>query len=657
MKPMDKWDRQALANMLADNLLCVKKRPGVFDEYTAGDLDETELKALKAHAKTCPHCKPLLKAANQKIKEDQARTRQTMMKHLHARLEQDYACPQPILRWAAAPEIETCKAKALGVIVDPTKTIGALFECTAHVSTHEHDRPQFDIWCLESRQHPDGTTTQGPLSLMEEKFFDGLFRMCPALNAYNLDRRYIKVDTSERVIETADSLALAIIMAIVLAFEKPDRVPPALYSAGLEMDGTLKPVDGLAAKIEAGIKAGIKHFIFSKQDEKEVPARYRKGRRFHFFNHLQEVFAHFNIKGLVPEHKPKPKATAAPVTTGTKTEPFDTPPSHQTTSAIYPGSEIEAICQRIDPVSVPSAELKKHLAFFEQLCQTGGFKRNVSAAFIYGDSQKICGILPRAHFSFVSAAEPYELNANYHKMAALLDGRYFGAVIDQTGHITALCRTDIDLTGNQDLSPLLSGIYKRYALISLLTMALVYFIPPFGNRLHIFYKGEQIGKYANGRWQTADYGKVLAELREIAASRKISRPALEKTLKTALIMAEEEMGGAFAFLENPSAHADLWDSQLDNRFELTLQPLDFTALPESEIAVLAKTDGALIIDHSGTLQACQVFFNTRIDCTGGQSIRSQYCQAFSLQTGALVVVASRLGEVRVYLEGEIIARI
>lgn len=657
---MKNWDKAAITEMHASIMLCAKHRPGVFTDYKTGILSATETEALKSHAHRCEHCKQLLDEADQELKEIEREAAaipdEALIKVIKERLAQDAAATHSVYKWAASAEIETRSAKALGAVVDPSKTIGALFECTAWVSTHEHDRPQFDIWCLEAVTLGDGSKTQGPLSLMEEKFLDGLFRMCPALNAYNLDRRYIKVDTSERIIEKADSLALTIIMAILLAFEKPGRVPPTLYSAGLEMDGTLKPVDGLAAKIEAGIQAGIGHFVFSTQDEPEVPAHFRQGRHFHFFNHLQEVLEHFKLSGLSAQCQPKPRAAAAPPRTQHPAEPLAVQTPYPTPSATTSTGDLEAILRRIDPAAMPAADLKKQMAFFEQLCQTGGFKRNVCAAFLCGDAQRIADILPKAHFSFIESATPFALNANYHKMATLLDGRYIGAVIDAYGHITALCRTDIEPPRADAPDSLLSGIYHRYAGISRLTAAVVYFIPPYGNRLHIYYKGELVGKYANGRWQAANHGEVLAQLEKVATTRRISRKAIFKALKTALLMAEEEMGGAFAFLENPMAHADLWDSQLDNRFELTLKPLDFAALPEAEIAALAKVDGAMIIDHGGTIRACQVFFNTQIECTSGQSIRNQYCKAFSQKAGALTIVASRLGEVNVYLEGESIAR-
>lgn len=626
---------------------CKKVNGHVAIKYYRGLMSKDEERSLEKHCQECNICAETMavaKVAWDKSGQEAAKIPNApLTAAMHGVLDRHFGRPleQYPFQWAASDKPQGSSGQSKGVAVAVGDDRGAVINCSAWVGKRELTAGKFEIWGQQIKSLPEGVEIEEPLNYLEDKLSKGLFRICPELKAYNLDRRVINVDIQERIIARANSLSLAIVMAILNAIQPraAKEAADVIYSAGLAPDGRLEAVGNIKQKIEAGKAAGVSHFVFPRANVSDIPEDAET--EILIFDTLQEVLLHF---GLLKINEPIGASQEMPpsqilATVGNK--------------GSDPATDIAAVVNKLQPNSSNNEDLTHLLGALEDLCQTGGFQDNLSATFLYGDSEKVCTVLPPSPLSFVEGCTVFNIHGRMENIANILDGDRLGMVLSVDGTIKAIRRIDIQMTGRQDISPLLSGQRHRFALLSLLTGAAVLSIPLAGNRLHVYSGGNLIARYQSGRWIPMDYNTAAETLYKFTQETSLHWETVKKVLKSAISMAELELGGTFAFLKEPPTSGKLWESHLENRFGLRFSPVSVAELTEPDIIDLAKNEGAVLIDHQGIMIHCHVFFNTRLQWDGGLSERHQHARQFSRANNALVITVSRDGTVIAYIEGDI----
>lgn len=635
------------------SFLCDNFKLDIMERYFQGRLSDHEAATIESHCLICDVCKSIMAKAAAIWQESEKIAGEIPDDSIIGNMHQviaDHICRQSSLhQWAASDKTAGTVGHSFGVAVAVGEPLGAVITCSSWVGECQQPEGKFEIWGQQIKSLPDGVEIEEPLNYLEKKLAKGLFRVCPVLKAYNLDLRIINVDIQERIIARANSLSLAIVMAILNALNQRREEPPVIYSAGLAPDGRLEAVGHISLKIESGIAAGMTRYVFPKENSADIPESIIQNPdiQIKLFDTLQEVMLWSGVlrpARLSIELRPETAIASHPQTVAQSFEEaawLDTEPP----------ADINAVINKLSPNGENKRDLTRILEFLEDLCQTGAFQDKLSATFLYGRNEQVRSLLPPSALSFVDKCSLFDIADRLEDIAGILDGNRQGFVISIGGGIEAIRRVDIELTGRDDVSPLLNGNRHRYAMLTLLTGAIVLVIPPAGNRLHAYASGNLLAKYQNGRWSTLDYTVAAEIMSGVARDANLPWDAVKKVFKTAICMAEWELSGTFAFINDTAATSENSESRLQVRFGLRLLPASVLELSELDIIDMAKNEGAVLIDSKGIITQCLVFFKTRPQWTGGLSERHQHAQNFSRMTGALVIVASRDGTVTGYIKG------
>lgn len=638
---MKQWDIQTIINMSKAEQArgtgvkpCSRFAAETFDFLQMGLLSEADGEALRVHANDCQACKAYLKHASLLWKQS-GRMADTVadapiLEKLAAHMDLEDAAKQRLHRWAASKsDAVAFKGTACGVVIAEEHDFGKVIRCVAYVRAEE--RPAGAIFI---RGLHEG---YGILPALADKFSKIIFPNCAELIAYNMDRRVISVDLQENLFSEADSLCLAILMAIINAIHQRTEDPPYAFVADVEGLGKLGPVSKIPQKIEAALQGGIRHFILCKENQNDIPQRYLNDPdlTFHCYATLKEILNHFNLN--LPEFEVQ------------SVQRVDG--QYPAISAVeLPDGNLNAIYERlaIDPVQY--APLNYLVRFFEDLCHTGNFQNALSTAFLIGPIEQVERVLPDRIFAFKNPTKLFELSNTMEQLAALVNGHQLCFVLDAEGTIDAIRRIDTPLSaGPWDMLP---STGQRLAYLSRACDGMIFYFPPFLNQIELFAAGEITARFTNGKWKMVVYGQLFAALKQISAVEGIYWPILKEAARAAILLAEQGVGGTFAFIADPDKLRHLWHSALDEQ-GLKLDAGAVAIGPNAAMLTnMARMEGAVVLRHEGFLVACNAFFHVDVRIRA----RHQAARLFSEAADALVVVASRYGEITVFHKGQILAR-
>ena len=285
------------------------------------------------------------------------------------------------------------------------------------------------------------------------------------------------------------------------------------------------------------------------------------------------------------------------------------------------------------------------------IAQMQSEERPLSTALIVGDPSRISRILPESEIQLQRYDHIRRMRRVVMTLAEMVDGLVLGFVIDQHGYVRGICKLEVELDG--DASYLLGPQFRRHAAISRHCDAMVFFVPHGGRQVRVFSGGQLVGRYAGGNWSSESMERVDRELGRLAAEDGYDQALLQRLLRGAFRMSEENLGAIF--LVGDADHVlEHSDPPVISAFAtITGAPVD--RLSDAELINFAKQDGATVIDSEGVFRSCKVLLRpaaeTPAEIGPGKGARHSSAAKMSAEAGCLAIVVSQDGPITAYEGG------
>jgi len=300
-------------------LFAPSRNTNIYDDYVDDRLLPAKKKKFEQHFEKCPICaREVVKAfqLDEKVRksplmsaEGQKRSLNRKLKYLDeifGRNDDDVDFvkdAEPLALAASPPRRLDCKGVAYGVAVDPDAGQGALLECIAMISDRKRYRSKLEIRAIELKSLKKGgieTKITTPTSYLEE-IFEDMFESLPLLEPFRLWEKAIRVEVNYKTgggyICEADSVALAVMVAIISAVTGKPVDKDVLFSAGIKMNGYLEGVGDLNHKIKIAKNQRMKA-CFTADETRPVCADNtikKSGIALHYFDKLEDVLTSLGL--------------------------------------------------------------------------------------------------------------------------------------------------------------------------------------------------------------------------------------------------------------------------------------------------------------------------------------------------------------------------
>lgn len=665
---------------------CAAYPPIFFDDHVDGLLDEETRVRFEAHLSVCPACTKGVTLARMAARTaercyplsegGQRRALQATLVRLEKLMRR---MPQTALLLSGSMERPGKTGVAYGVAVDPEAGSGELIECAAWVGEVTGGTGALDIRGVEveaMRRNDVEVTITSPLDLLEQQIAD-LFVTHPFLRNLSLHRREITVDLSHThgsgYILEAQSLGLAVLVAILNALEGREQLPRTVFSARIRKGGELQRVGDLELKIAVAKNLGVEDIILCEKNihdfEEGLPEG--NGVRLLFFSRLGEVLDHLGLLGgqgqgaggdFIPGLFPAGEGAGDALKRWGFGD-LDTP--WASLAAQRAGEEYIRRVEGWRFVVEKAASLGIRTEFCIALCEMAEdlsqFKiegKPISTALLVGDLDRASAVLGNAPLKLLQREEE-DMAERVVALSSIVDGMSLGFLLGLDGTLHAIVRVDVDPGIGAPASPLLDGIDRRYAVLSRTTGALIFFVTPAGNHVKVYCDGEIMGRYVNGDWRPTDYNAFEKALVDVGVEKGVSPDIVRKVGRTAIKMSECNRGGIFAFFSRPEAIQGLYRDNLP-QLSVCLDRVFLGDMSDGELINFAKEDGAVLVDVNGYLHSFKAFLDPK--AVGALSwpvtgTRHFSARAFSEDTGCFCVVVSVDGGVSLFSAGAEISRI
>lgn len=619
-----------------------------FMNYWDDKIETEEKKSMESHCTECEFCKSGLEEAKS-IAEQTDAIAGTISDEALIEAGRRYREEARTERlWAAAVERPGRQGEALGIAIAGEGKAATIIECNAWVANTLEARGTLELWGIQVIETPNGLKTDRPLDSLEEKLM-GLFRTVPLLRGFNLDRRYVNVDLKERRLKEAWSLSLAIVMSIINAIYQRKDDLLTVYSADVRQDGKLEKVGYVEHKVRAAKDKGVRRFILSSENRQDVPLSLLSAPDVEilFFDHLDELVRYFELS---PIHRLEctPRETDRPSVPEKSVQPKVPPQENEV--------EWGSLAQKAKASGVQPDFIDRFFPFLEDLCQRKPILGSLGCSFIIGDVDRVCRILPSSGLEPGHRKSIFEMGNRLFPLLDILHSHHLALALGYDGVFHSICRTSIDFSGNENLSPLHEGLQRKWATVSLLTESILFWVSPADRSVQMFDNGELIGKYLNGRWRETRYDAFKEVLIQGAQAVGISPHSAMKAACSALAVAEEGLGGMVVLGLDAAQYAALWESPLEVRAGLTFHPIPIDDLTSEEMTHFAKVGGAVLIDRMERMIAFGAFLYPTSWPSSRRSIsletRHAIARQFSEESGCLILVASRYGTVTLFDRGQ-----
>lgn len=656
-----------------DSKECSRYDDGAYIQYLEDELVEDEKLEFERHLKDCPSCLHRLQQAFKICREveesyvlseiGQKKSLNKTLRYLDSLFKKDISAQQP---FSIAAADRGLTGTAYGIAVDPDSGAGILLECSAWVSEQPAEQGTFDLRGIEVESIKKGDkhySFSSPLELLEDQLED-LFEFNPFVKPFKLLKRNIIVEIIHEeetgYITEARSLALTCIIAILNAIaKKGDGQKSSVFSAGIRQDGKLKKVGRIPQKLDAARGLGVTEFIMSEENLEDCKK---------YINDPDIAVKAFACLEDVLEYQGLFEPLVEPLV-----EPLEKKPD-------YEAATPEAVCAekivcRTRPDSVEGWKfvvenarqkgLNENLVIAlceltEDLSQIRREGKPVSTAFIVGEPENTVNILPQSPLKFMRGGNIHTLQKEIIELAAIVDGLQMGFFINTNGGIHSIRKLNIDLKGGFHVNRLLTGTSRKYALISKMTKAMIFFVLAGGNRVNIFNNGSLIGRYANGNWEPADYDKFEQVVSEIAEIKNIQPYVIEKVSRAAVRMSDFNQGAIFVLFDGKINIKDRYSDTL-KRLSVNIEVDSIRDIADSELINFAKEDGAVLIDNNGNLSAFMAFLRPKrqesLDYDTGIGVRHYTAQVLSKDIGCMCITISQDGYITVFSDGNRIYKI
>ena len=221
-----------------------------------------------------------------------------------------------------------------------------------------------------------------------------------------------------------------------------------------------------------------------------------------------------------------------------------------------------------------------------------------------------------------------------------------GFVADTCGRIHSVRKLNIDLTGNFPVNRLLTGISRRYAILSKMTDSLMFLMNSADNTARVFSEGTPFGRYKNGKWVATDLDQFEKLLRDSATRKGILPEVVEKIGRVAIRMSDLNAGGLFVLFRDLTDMEDRY-SNLLNGLSVSLAVESIRELTDEELVNFAKEDGAVLIDRAGNIHSFMAFLRPgnafMFESDPSKGARHNVAKIVSKEIGCLCISTPRTG--------------
>ena len=585
------------------------------------------------------------------------------LRYLDSLFKKERSVKHPFLAAAAGAGLT---GTAYGIAIDPDSGAGILLECSAWVSEQLMEQGTFDLRGLEVESMKKGGkhySLSSPLELLEDQLED-LFEFNPFIKPFKLLKRNITIDIihpeETGYLTEARSLALTCIIAVLNAIAGKDGPKKTVFSAGIRQDGKLKKVGRIPEKLKAARELGVTGFIISEENMEE----YMEACPTYITASDMAVKA-FSCLEDVLEYQGLFEPLVKPVETRTD--------YRAATAPDFIGGE--AVVCRTRPESVEGWKFVVEVArqkdlnenfiialceLTEDLSQIRREEKPVSTAFIVGEPESTVNILPQSPLNFMCEGDISTLQKEIIELAAIVDGLQMGFFINPNGVIHSIRKLNIDLKGGFHVNRFLTGTSKKYALISKMTRAMIFFVSTGGNRVNLFNNGALIGRYANGNWEPADYDKFEQVVSEAAEIKNIKPYVIEKVIRVAVAMSDFNQGAIFVLFDGRINIKDRYSDTL-KRLSIKIEVDSIRDITDSELVNFAREDGAVLIDNQGNLRTFMAILRPKrqesLAYDTGIGARHYTAQVLSKDIGCICIAVSQDGYITVFSDGNRIYQI
>ncbi len=652
----------------------------VYDDYVEDLLSREEKEQFEDHYESCRYCTARLKEAyfrDEKLAKSyllsnagQSRSLAETRRYLHEQFKTARRTQResPPLAIAAAGKRQSSPGTGVGIAygvgVERGSRMGALIECSAWIDSDILENGTLELRGIEVesvRKDDVEISISSPLELLTEQL-EELLESHPVLKGFELWRRNITVDISQEgesgyIIE-AHSLALAVLIAILSAYTGIEPGRRYAFSAGIRRNGVLKSVGCIREKCELVNREGISTLIVPEGNRTECEAIYYESGgavEILHFTHLDETLDHLGFLNNAPLPGP-----AVADEDAWAERPVVVPPPRSLYCLPASVEGWRFLVELGKSKGFQEGVIIELCEFAEDLCQIRQEMKPISTAFIIGDTEKITHLLPPSPLKMVGNGDFNAMRKILIRLSSVVNGTTMGFLVGQNGNIHSIRKMSIDISGDFPTNRLLDGVNRRYAAISKITDAMIFYISSISNHVAVFNGGEMVGRYKDGDWQPTDYLGLEKILNEKADEKGIVHYVIEKVGRVAIRMADLHEGGIFIVFDKGNAIKECYNDSLKT-LSVEIAVDSIRDISDDDLLNFAKEDGAVLIDNKGNLHAIMAFLKLQhgeqLNHDPGIGTRHFSAQVLSKNLNCLGIVISQDGAITLYYNGENIFKI
>lgn len=276
----------------------------------------------------------------------------------------------------------------------------------------------------------------------------------------------------------------------------------------------------------------------------------------------------------------------------------------------------------------------------------------LSTALIVGDPIRIHKVLPGSLIQLHRHEHIRRMRNRIIDFARLVDGQVLAFVVDRHGYVRGICKLSIEVPLVSDA--ILGPQSRLHAEISARCDALVFLVPKGGRQVRVFAEGKLAGRYTHGDWAPESAAQIQQTVEELARQRGFDPLLIQRLLRCAFQMSEENLGALFVLGD---ADAVLARSDApDISYLAWIASAAVESLSDDELINLAKQDGATVIDAAtARFRGCMVLLRpgatTHAEIGPGKGARHSSAAKISAEVGALAITVSQDGPITVYDAG------
>ena len=606
-------------NSIECSLYPVNDNINFYDNYIDIEdiLSPSEKKKFEKHLDTCLYCSRQVKSAIERkeiaeklsmVKKEESLKRTLI--HVEELLDQEYLH----LIAAAKKEIReegTQRGTAFGVAVGLGNDFGTLLECTALVSDDVQDKDdehKLIIFAQEVKSRKENNVEFGfssPLTLIKNRLTT-LFKEHPSLQPLKLSDKMICVDITNKgdvsYIYDAESIALAIFVAIISAATGKPVPHNICFSSGIKINGILEEVGSIHKKISIAKAHGRNACIISEENRPDFSDNVinQADMAINFFLTLDDVLDHLGFMDHVKIKKASKHRHNLQADWQQST--FHRPPS---------GNEARQLLVNILRNKSVSADILTALeTMVSAISEAASEQHFLSTAFVLGNLKAIKNILAPSNIVLTKKLSILSADKDLIGLISIVDGINLGFLVDLHGLVHSVINLNIEKEGKYKINRLLQGNDRRYAIISQMTGSVIFSISSASYLVKIFKEGRLIGRYREGQWEITDYDQLAMHLNQIAENINIPTEVVEKAGRCAVRIADLSVKANFVFY---AKEADIRKFNADESASL---PVKFRKqyigdISDADLINYAKAGGSVLIDKQGVMKSFMAWQNSK----------------------------------------------